>query len=179
MLVVIGPSASGKTQIVKILIEQYNMKKLVTYTSRPMRQGEVEGRDYHFIDVDEFKKRIQEDFFLEYVNYNGNYYGTSHSDLTKDKVVILEKQGLMHYVNVARDTVKIVFLVCSKPILRIRMQNRGDSIEAITKRLNGDDDVFNDEIAKLADWIIDTSCSNIYKDAKTIYQLYQNSLKEE
>ena len=89
MLVVIGPSASGKTQIVNHLIKDYKMQKMVTYTTRPMRVNEVDGLDYHFISKDAFLKKIKEHFFLEYVYYNGNYYGTAKNDLTKEKVVII------------------------------------------------------------------------------------------
>ena len=81
MLVIVGPSASGKTQIVQELIKTYHMEKLVTYTSRAPRVNEVEGRDYHFISKDDFEEKIKNNFFIEYVNYNNNYYGTSFSDL--------------------------------------------------------------------------------------------------
>ena len=60
MLVLVGPSASGKTEATKLLIEKYNLKKLVTYTTRKIRVNEVNGKDYHFISVDEFKQKIQE-----------------------------------------------------------------------------------------------------------------------
>ena len=117
MLVIVGPSASGKTQIVQQLIKNYNMEKLVTYTTRPMRVGEVDGKDYHFISKEEFLKKLDEGFFIEHVCYNGNYYGTSFSDLSDNKVVILEPTGLKHYITFARDLIKIVFLKCSKEVL--------------------------------------------------------------
>ena len=56
MLVIVGPSASGKTQMVQELIKKYKMEKLVTYTTRAMRVGEVNGKDYHFISVEEFEE---------------------------------------------------------------------------------------------------------------------------
>ena len=173
MLVIIGPSASGKTQIVNKLIENYNMKKMVTYTTRPMRQHEVDGLDYHFISVDDFQKKIKEGFFLEYVNYNNNYYGTSKNSLSSDKVVILESEGLKKYINEARNQIKIVFIRCSKEIRRIRMTSRGDDIESINKRLLNDDNVFNNEIMKISDFVIDTSNSNTEKDTKTVYDFYK------
>lgn len=175
MLVIVGPSASGKTQIVQLLIKNYNMEKLVTYTTRPMRVGEVDGRDYHFISKDEFLKRLDENFFIEHVNYNGNYYGTSRSDLSENKVVILEPNGLKHYLKEARDIIKVVFLKCSKEVLGIRMRIRKDKEEDIIKRLASDGDVFNNEISKLADLVVDTTPSNIYDDTKLIYNFYKNS----
>lgn len=173
MLVIIGPSASGKTQIVQELVKDYGMEKLVTYTTRTMRPNEVNGRDYNFISKEEFTDKITKDFFLEYTEYNGNYYGTSRSDLAPQKVVILESSGLRNYIKEARNQIKIVFLRCSNNILRLRMLKRGDSIESVNKRLTSDKDVFSSEIALLADWVVDSSASNIYEDAKIIYNLYK------
>lgn len=177
MLILVGPSASGKTQIVKILREKYGLNKMVTYTSRAMRPGEKEGIDYFFLTKEEFEKRINEGFFIEYVVYNGNYYGTSLSQVSNDKVVILEPTGLKHYINKIKDEVKVAFLRCSTEIVRIRMKERGDDPEVIRKRLLLDGEVFNKDIMKLADWVIDTSASNIYDNASEIYLLYKDNIK--
>ena len=177
MLILVGPSASGKTQIVKILREEYGLNKMVTYTTRNMRPNEVEGVDYFFLTKEEFEKRINENFFIEYVIYNGNYYGTSISQVSSDKVVILEPTGLKHYINKIRSEVKVAFLRCSKEIVRIRMQERGDDHNVIEKRLILDGEVFNKDVMNLADWIIDTSASNIYDNAKEIYSLYKDYIK--
>ena len=175
MLVIVGPSASGKTQIVQQLIKIYNMEKLVTYTTRPMRVGEVDGKDYHFISKDEFDKKLSENFFIESVCYNGNCYGTSRSDLSDNKVVILEPNGLKHYLLEARNQIKVVFLKCSKEVLGIRMKIRGDKDEDIKKRLASDGSVFSNEVSKLADLILDTTPSNIYDDTRIIYNFYKNN----
>ena len=176
MLILVGPSASGKTQIVKILREKYGLNKMVTYTSRTMRPGEKEGIDYFFLTKEEFEKRINEGFFIEYVVYNGNYYGTALSQVSSDKVVILEPTGLKHYINKIRDEVKVAFLRCSTEIVRIRMKERGDDPEVIKKRLLLDGEVFNKDVMKLADWVIDTSASNIYYNALEIYLLYKDNI---
>lgn len=173
MLVIVGPSASGKTQIVNKLIEHFNMKKMVTYTTRPMRVGEVDGVDYNFISLEDFLQKKEEGFFLETVCYNNNYYGTAKNSLTSEKVVILESEGLKTYIKEARDQIKIVFVRCSKEIRRIRMQIRGDSSDSIIKRLASDDEHFNVDIMKLADFVVDSSNSNNYDDAKRVYQFYE------
>ena len=72
MLILIGPSASGKTEVAKILISKYGMQRLVTYTTRKMRTGEIGGRDYHFVTVEEFLN-LSEGEFVETTFYNGNY----------------------------------------------------------------------------------------------------------
>lgn len=175
MLVIVGPSASGKTQIVQELIKNYNMEKLVTYTTRPMRTGEINGKDYHFIDVAQFEQKIKDNFFIEYVKYNNNYYGTSRSDLSDNKVVILEPTGLKHYLNEARDLIKVVVLRCSKEVLGIRMAIRGDKPEDIKRRLDGDGAVFTKEVEQLADLVLDTTPSNIYNDSLNIYNYYNST----
>lgn len=179
MLILIGPSASGKTEIVKILIKNYSMEKLVTYTSRPMRVGEIKDKDYHFIEKNDFEERIKNNFFFEHVEYNGNYYGTAKEDLTKNKVVILEKNGLNHYIEHVRKEITIVYLKCEESVLKQRMINRGDEEEIINKRLSGDKVKFDSSIESVADLVMDTSYSNIYEDAEKIYNFYQERLNNE
>ena len=77
MIILVGPSASGKTQIGYSLKKIYGLEKVVTYTTRRMRSGEVDGIDYHFITKDEFLRLEKENFFFEYVCYNEIYYGTA------------------------------------------------------------------------------------------------------
>jgi guanylate kinase len=174
MLILVGPSASGKTEAAKLLISKYNMKKLVTYTSRNMRLNEVQGVDYHFISVEDFEKKIKEDFFIEYVNYNGNYYGTSKEGLDSDKVVILEPTGLKHYLEVAKDLVKICYLRCPKEIRYQRMVARGDSEEVINKRIDSDDIVFSKELELIATWAIDGYGESLEDMTNRIYNLYKD-----
>ncbi|MBQ8292422.1 MAG: AAA family ATPase [Bacilli bacterium] len=178
MLILVGPSASGKTEVVKLLIEKYNMKKLVTYTSRPMRVGEVNHLDYHFLSKEEFVEKIKSGFFLEYVEYNGNYYGTSYEGLDPDKVVILEPSGLKHYLESAKDLVKICYITCSKDLRKQRMIKRGDSLESIKMRLSGDDLVFTDELNNLADWVINDLDYTLEKLTAKVYELYKEWLNE-
>ena len=179
MLILIGPSASGKTEIVKLLIKNHSMEKLVTYTSRTMRIGEVKDKDYHFIEKEDFEERIKNNFFFEYVEYNGNYYGTAKEDLTKNKVVILEKNGLNHYVKHVRNEITIVYLKCQEEVLRQRMIKRGDEEEVIIKRLEGDKIKFDSSIEEVADLIMDTSYTDILEDTEKIYNFYQERLRNE
>lgn len=173
MLVLVGPSASGKTEATKLLIEKYNLKKLVTYTTRKIRVNEVDGKDYHFISVDEFKQKIQENFFIEYVEYNGNFYGTSREDLSSDKVVILEPAGVKTYHKQAKDLIKICYLRTSVEYRLKRMIQRHDDPKEIEKRINSDDLIFNQELETLADWVIDSNEISLEDMTDQIYQLYK------
>ena len=178
MLIIIGPSASGKTQIVNHLIRDYQMQKMITYTTRAPREGEVDGIDYYFISQEEFIKKINHHFFLEHVCYNHNYYGTAKNELSSNKVVIVKKEKLKAYIKKAKDQIKIVYIQCSKKIREKRMIERKDDKQSIQVRLAHDDEIFDEEIAKLADLVIDTSYSDILDDTKKIYDFYRKYLKK-
>ena len=74
MIILVGASASGKSVVVKKMTELYGIEKVVTYTTRPMRAGEANGIDYHFISKEDFISKKEKDFFLETAFYNNNYY---------------------------------------------------------------------------------------------------------
>ena len=177
MLIIVGPSASGKTQVTSILIEKYGLRKMVTYTTRAKRIGEIDKIDYNFITTEDFQSKIQNNFFLEYVNYNGNFYGTAFSDIAKDKVVILEPNGLKTYLSKVRDDVKVVYFDAPEEVLKNRMLSRGDKIEDVEKRLLLDKKVFNDDVKKLADLVVETEGYTLEKQAEIAYNFYKEFLK--
>ena len=77
LIVLSGPSGSGKDSVLAQLKDRgLNMKQSISMTTRAMRQGEKDGVDYYFTDVATFEKYIEEGYFLEYVKYGDNYYGT-------------------------------------------------------------------------------------------------------
>lgn len=69
MLVLIGKSASGKTEIAQILVKKYGFHSVVTYTTRKPRAGEIPDVTYHYITVEDFKQKIKEGFFAEWKQY--------------------------------------------------------------------------------------------------------------
>ncbi|MCE5316376.1 MAG: guanylate kinase [Parachlamydia sp.] len=78
LFIVSAPAGTGKTTLVTKLIEEFsNALTSVSFTTRKPRQGEVEGRHYHFVTKDQFEKKIADKEFLEYVTLYGDYYGTS------------------------------------------------------------------------------------------------------
>ena len=69
MLILIGPSASGKTEVAKLLAKKYNITKIVTYTTRAPRVNEVNGVDYNFVSVEEFAKLINDEVYEQTSKY--------------------------------------------------------------------------------------------------------------
>lgn len=76
LVVLSGPSGAGKTSVCRALKRWPQVEFSISATTRPMRAGEVNGRDYHFLDRADFESRVEEGRFLEWAEYNGNLYGT-------------------------------------------------------------------------------------------------------
>ena len=97
MLLLIGASASGKTETAKYLMEHFNIKKIITCTTRAPRANEVNDVDYHFLSVEEFQRRKDAGLFLETANYAGNWYGTLKADVGENKVACVDPIGAHSY----------------------------------------------------------------------------------
>ena len=171
MLVLVGPSDSGKSAIVKCLTKKYGLEKFITCTTRKVRIGEVDGVDYHFFTQEEFSELYKNDEFIETVYYNGNYYGTLKKEVNDNKVVILEPQGLNNFVAVL-DSVFAVFLQTDEAVMKERMISRGDNILEINKRLENDKILFSkDQLSKI-DYTINTTSLSVEEISELIYQKY-------
>lgn len=173
MLVLVGPSASGKSAIVKELMKNYGLEKFITCTTRPMRVGEVDGVDYYFLTEEEFSSLYSNNEFIETVYYNGNYYGTLKKEAADNKVVILEPQGLNNFVRVL-DNVFAVFLQTDETILKERMIGRGDSILEVNKRLENDRILFSEDQLTKIDYTINTTSLSVSEIASRIYKEYKD-----
>jgi guanylate kinase len=98
IFVVSAPAGTGKNTLVNMLKEEFDcVVESVSCTTRQPRQGEVDGRDYHFLSVEEFEKKIKAGDFLEYAKVYGNYYGTS-------KEYVFAEQARGHHVILVIDT---------------------------------------------------------------------------
>ena len=109
MLILVGHSASGKTEIANELKRNYDMKKIITYTTRPIRVNETNGIDYHFVSEDEFLRLKELDFFVETTYFNGYYYGSSKEDVKDENVVILDPVGVQNFKNSKLDNIIVIF----------------------------------------------------------------------
>ncbi len=171
-----GPSASGKTEIANILISDYHMKKVVTYTTRPMRVNEVAGVSYNFVTMDEFLKMKENDEFVETTFYNNNYYGTRKKDVSSEKIVVLDLNGLKSFQEKMPDAIFSVYLDTAEETRILRMALRGDSREQIEKRIINDRQLFDKEKI-VVDHIIRNEDTSLEKLADTIYQIYTKNIK--
>jgi len=145
LLIFSAPSGSGKTTIVKHLIQTIDgLTFSVSATSRGMRTGEQDGKDYFFISRDEFKKRIANDEFLEWEEvYSGSYYGTLKNEVDKllkqGKHVLFDVDvlGGINIKNQYKNQALAIFVKApSIEVLRERLQNRStDSDEQIQNRV--------------------------------------------
>lgn len=177
MIILVGASASGKSVVAKKMFEKYNITKVITYTTRPIRVGEVNGVDYHFVSKEDFEKKIDENFFVETANYNNNYYGTAYEDISKDKVLIVEPNGANVYYDKIKDKVIIVYLNASEQERKKRMAIRGDSPENIEKRLIGDVSYFDFKNFKHIDLIIETENKTIENISDEIIEFYRKKFQ--
>ena len=143
LIVLSGPSGSGKGTIVKSLLSQRDDTVLsVSMTTRDPRPGEVDGMHYHFVTKEQFEATIAEDGLLEYAAYNGNYYGTPIApvqkllDEGKNVLLEIEVQGAEKVMDKRPDVVSIFITTPSKFELERRLRGRGtETEEVILKRL--------------------------------------------
>lgn len=175
MIVLVGPSASGKSEVASMLIKKYNMKRVVTCTTRNMRLGEIDGVHYHFLSKEEFLKKIDNDEFLEVTLYNNNYYGTLKNEISMDKIIILDVNGLNTLVEKSPNDITIFFINTPYDTRLVRMLVRGDSEEIIQQRSIYDKEAFKKEKIKRIDYEINNYNSTIEETADKIYNLYLKS----
>jgi len=143
LFVVAAPSGGGKSSMVNALLEREpGIRLSVSYTTRPPRPGESEGRHYHFIDVQTFEALRAKGEFLEYAFVHGNWYATSatwlKAQVTAGQDVLLEIdwQGAAQVRRLIPDSVHIFILPPSLAALEERLMKRAqDASDVIEKRL--------------------------------------------
>ena len=142
LLLVSGPSGSGKTTLCRRLADEEEAHYSISCTTRAPRDGEVNGKDYHFLDRDDFTKRIQTGNFLEHAEVHGNHYGTLKSEVLNyiskgvDVVMDIDVQGAT-LVRACEDPeiqtalTDLFVMPPSKGELRARLTGRGTDTDDI------------------------------------------------
>ena len=176
MIVLAGASASGKTEVAKMLAAKYGIVKAITTTTRDMRVGEVNGRDYFFVSKEEFKKMIADNRFVEFTTYNENLYGSTKDQIAMNKCVVVDPAGLKAYIALNNPDIITFFLDSKEETRRQRMHLRGDDEEKIKNRLIHDREAFKAENIPQVNYHIDSETKSVEEVADMIYRIYQEFL---
>ena len=144
LFVLSSPSGAGKSTIArKLLADEPELDMSVSATTRPIRAGEVAGRDYHFVDLDEFRRMVADDEFFEWAHVFGHRYGTPRGQVEamlaagKDVLFDIDWQGAQQLFQIAGgDVVRVFIFPPSMEELRDRLSKRGtDAPEVIDARM--------------------------------------------
>ena len=158
VLVLISPSASGKS-VQERLLEKIGFHRVVSTTTRNIRDGEIDGISYNFISVDEFKKKLDNKEFLEFTKFDDNYYGAEYSQFKdKNNIFVADIEGLLQ-IKEAGFNVTSFYLDVPEEIRFQRMIKRGDDFQKALKRLAHDKKEF-ENVTNLVDNIIDGTKSS-------------------
>ena len=183
MVVLSSPSGVGKTTITKKIQQKYQSFKLsVSHTTRPPRSNEVDGVDYHFISLEEFKRLIKKNEFYEYAQIFDNFYGTLKKKVdniivSSDIIFDIDWQGtkqLSKFDNL--NLIKIFLIADSKEELKKRLINRNQNTsEEIKKRF----DSYEEDIKHWNDYdyiIINKNLDNCFKQIENIISLEKSNV---
>lgn len=139
MIVILGASASGKSTIESRLVEKYGYKKTVSYTTRALRPGEINGINYYFISEDKFLNMKNNGAFAESATYNGWHYGTAKNDCADDKVTVVTPHGLRQFKKIDTLNINSFFINMPRKERLIKSLKRGDGSDfAINETLRRD-----------------------------------------
>ena len=137
-----APSGTGKSTLCKAILKQIpELSFSVSYTTRPQRNNEINGVDYHFISHSEFQSMINKKQFAEYEDVHGQFYGTLKSYLDdsiiqgKPLLLELDVKGAISVKELySKQTLSIFVKPPSKDVLRLRLENRGTDDKALIKK---------------------------------------------
>lgn len=198
LIVISGPSGVGKGTVREALFEMegHDLVYSISMTTRPPREGEEDGKDYYFVSREEFLDRINNDQFLEYAEFVGNYYGTPRDKIDaqleqgKEVVLEIEVQGALQVREKVKDAVFIFIAPPNKEALFRRLLRRGtEDPKTIDSRMlkaerefplahKYDYIVVNDEVMNAADRIIAIIRAEHAKTERAIYK-YREMLEVE
>jgi guanylate kinase len=142
VIVVSGPSGAGKsTLLARVLTDVTHMRFSVSHTTRPPRDEELEGVDYHFVEEEQFQEMVDRDLFLEWAAVHAHRYGTARTEYERaeqdgvDLLLDLDVQGAEKVRRKFADAVTIFILPPSRRILERRLRGRGQEEASLQRRL--------------------------------------------
>jgi len=141
LFVIAAPSGAGKTTLVKAVLDRDpKLKVSVSHTTRKQRPTEVPGRDYYFVTVDEFKRLIEKNEFLEHAQVFDNFYGTGRAQVEAlrnaghDVILEIDWQGAQQVRKAQPDCKTVFILPPSRVELEARLRNRKTDSDAVIER---------------------------------------------
>ncbi|SCA62371.1 Guanylate kinase [Chlamydiales bacterium SCGC AG-110-P3] len=141
LIVVSAPAGTGKTTLVRMLVDEFpNVQESVSVTTRAARPNEKEGLDYHFVSQEEFERQIDQDQFLESVQFLGHYYGTSavaieQQQRTNHVVLTIDTQGALKLKDKVTATYVFIRPPSEKELRRRLVERKTESDDVIERRL--------------------------------------------
>lgn len=156
LTIIMGKTCSGKNAVVSEL-KKRGWSQIVTYTSRPKRRGEKNGREYWYISEEDFSNKIESGYFAEWKSYDVNgktwYYGSPVDEILnaslddKNNVIILTPQGVVDVLailkrHISNYQVNIIYLYSNHNTILQRLKSRKDKNDSIERRMKADDKDF-------------------------------------
>lgn len=140
-----GKSAAGKTSVARYLADNFRYEEAISCTTRPMREGEIDGKDYYFLTEAEFTEKEQNNEFIETTTYRNWHYGTLKQEFYREEnlIFVIEPVGLRLF---RRQNIEgIYFYIDTEDTTRyIRQLLRGDDIQEVARRSISDTACFQD-----------------------------------
>ena len=153
MVLISGPSGCGKSTIIQQLISDERVEFSVSATTRPIRDGEVSGKDYYFLTTKEFRAKVEEGAFIEYAEVYGNLYGTLRAPMEEaiagGRVFLVEidVQGALQLRALGEPGVYVFIAPPSFDELKRRLVGRGtESPEVLERRLKKAEDEYRERV---------------------------------
>jgi len=141
-LIVVGKAASGK-DFLKKKVEKRGFKSGVSFTTRPPRQNEKNGEDYHFVTEQEFDQLIKDGQMVEWMEFIGWKYGLTIEEFEKADIMIMSKDGLEMLPKKYRDRCFVIYLDVDRMVRLDRLNTRNDKNDNVWRRMSTDEKQFD------------------------------------
>jgi len=174
-IILVGPGSSGKNYACKFLCDIFGMHFGCTYTTRPIRNGEVNGKDYFFINKEQFIKKLNNDEFYTWMTFNNGewYYGIDKNDFynPENNVIIMTPGDIKQLLRSDRKKSLIVYFNISEDVRKERLSKRNDA-DNVERRLQVD----REDFKTFTDYDIEINKEDFtIEDLKEIYLTYRDT----
>lgn len=194
LIILTGKTASGKDTIARYILQTFpHIQKVLTTTTRKLRQGEQNGVDYNFITSDEFKKKIDEGQFIEWVSYGGNFYGTEKQNIQavvkKDALWKIDpsRAGQIRQLiensfdseiskRLLRELV-VIYITTENEAIQQRLKERSLTEEEINTRVTEDSTNWH-KYKKNYDFIVENPTGKLDETIKEIVQIIESEKRK-